>query len=69
VQINVPTDHGKSLFIIGTVVRVETYGPKKYDIGIAISFLEMDQAMKNEISRWLQLRRQNEKIDIEQVDQ
>ena len=68
VQISVPTDKRKPLFIIGNVVRVETYGPKQYDIGIAISFLEMDKAMKKEISRWLQLRRQNEKIDVEQID-
>jgi diguanylate cyclase (GGDEF)-like protein len=68
VQINVPTDQGKPLFILGNVVRVETYGPRQYDIGIAISFLEMDKAMKTEISRWLQLRRQNEQIDMEQAD-
>jgi len=68
VQISVPTDKRKPLYIIGNVVRVETYGPKQYDIGIAISFLEMDKAMKKEISHWLQLRRQNEQIDIQQVD-
>jgi diguanylate cyclase (GGDEF)-like protein len=68
VQISVPTDKRKPLFIIGDVVRVETYGPRQYDIGIAISFLEMDKAMKKEISRWLQLRRQNDQIGMEQVD-
>jgi diguanylate cyclase (GGDEF)-like protein len=68
VQISVLTDTRKPLYIIGNVVRVETYGPKQFDIGIAISFLEMDKAMKKEISRWLQLRRQNEKIDIQQMD-
>ncbi len=67
-QISVPTGKRKPLYIIGNVVRVETYGPEQYDIGIAISFLEMDKAMKKEISRWLQLRRQNEKIDIQPMD-
>jgi diguanylate cyclase (GGDEF)-like protein len=68
VQISVPTDKRKPLFIIGNVVRVETYGPKQYDIGIAISFLEMDKAMKKEISRWLQLRRENEKVAIKEME-
>jgi diguanylate cyclase (GGDEF)-like protein len=58
VQVNIPTDKKQPLFIIGTVVRVESYGPDQYDIGVSISFLEMDKAIKDEISRWLQLRRQ-----------
>jgi len=57
VQLQIPHNHQKPLFIIGTVVRVETFGPKQYDIGVSISFLEMDKNIKNEISRWLQLKR------------
>jgi hypothetical protein len=38
---------------------VETFGSEQYDIGVAISFIEMDKTIKNEISRWLQLQRDN----------
>jgi hypothetical protein len=69
VQVNVPTEHDKPLYIIGTVVRVETFGPKQYDIGLSISFLEMDKAMKHEISRWLQVKRQNAEIVVEKPDE
>jgi len=61
VQLSVPTEKDKPLFIIGTVVRIEQFSPELYDIGISISFLEMDKAIKREISRWLRLkRRENE---------
>lgn len=45
------------LTIIGTVVRVEIFDTGRYDIGV--SFLEMDQTTKNEISQYLirQLRK------------
>jgi diguanylate cyclase (GGDEF)-like protein len=69
VQVNVPTEHGKPLYIIGTVVRVETFGPKQYDIGLSISFLEMDKAMKHEISHWLQVKRQKIQGVIENPDE
>jgi diguanylate cyclase (GGDEF)-like protein len=69
VQVNVPTKHDKPLYIIGTVVRVETFGPKQYDIGLSISFLEMDKAMKHEISRWLQVKRQNAKNVVEKPNE
>ncbi len=69
VQVHVPTESNKPLYIIGTVVRVEAYGPKQYDIGLSISFLEMDKAMKTEISRWLKLKRQNEPVTIENPDE
>ena len=57
IQLQIPHNHNKPLFIIGTVVRVEAFGSEQYDIGVAISFLEMDKTIKNEISRWLQLQR------------
>jgi diguanylate cyclase (GGDEF)-like protein len=57
VQLSIPTHTQKPLFIIGTVVRVESFGPKQFDIGVSISFLEMDKAIKDEISKWLKLKR------------
>ncbi len=59
IQLHIPHNHNKPLFIIGTVVRVETFGSEQYDIGVAISFIEMDKTIKNEISRWLQVQRNN----------
>ncbi len=59
IQLHIPHNHNKPLFIIGTVVRVETFGSEQYDIGVAISFIEMDKTIKNEISRWLQVQRDN----------
>lgn len=53
VQVNIPTREDDPLVIIGTVVRVEKYGARKFGIGLTFSFLEMDRAIKNEISRWL----------------
>jgi len=59
IQLHIPHNHNKPLFIIGTVVRVETFGSKQYDIGVSISFIEMDKTIKNEISRWLQIQKNN----------
>ncbi|MBW2562504.1 MAG: diguanylate cyclase [Deltaproteobacteria bacterium] len=63
IQLHIPHNHNKPLFIIGTVVRVETFGSEQYDIGVSISFIEMDKTIKNEISRWLQLQRNNSQAD------
>jgi len=63
VQVHIPTDRKKPLFIIGTVVRVESYAENQYDIGVSISFLEMDKAIKEEISKWLKLQRDNEVLE------
>jgi len=59
IQLHIPHNHNKPLFIIGTVVRVEAFGSEQYDIGVAISFIEMDKTIKSEISRWLQIKRNN----------
>ena len=59
VQVNIPTSGDKPLFVIGSVVRVEQYGPDQFDIGVSISFLEMDKALKDEISRWLKQKRKS----------
>ena len=65
IQLHIPHNHNKPLFIIGTVVRVETFGEELFDIGVAISFIEMDKTIKNEISRWLQLQRNGSKTSNE----
>ncbi len=65
IQLQIPHNHNKPLFIIGTVVRVEAFGSEKYDIGVAISFAEMDKTIKNEISRWLQIQRNNSQANNE----
>lgn len=53
VQVNIPINHGDPLLIIGKVVRVEELGPEKFDIGLCITFREMDKTAKNEISRYV----------------
>lgn len=63
IQVQIPHNYNKPLFIIGTVVRVEDFGAEQYDIGVAISFAEMDKNIKNEISRWLQLQKNNSQAD------
>ena len=63
VQVHIPTERKKPLFIIGTVVRVESYAEDQYDIGVSISFLEMDKAIKEEISKWLKLRREHDVVE------
>jgi len=64
IQLHIPHNHNKPLFIIGTVVRMEAFGSEQYDIGVAISFAEMDKTIKNEISRWLQIKRNNSQANI-----
>ncbi len=39
------------LWVVGTVVRVETFESSHYDTGV--SFLELDKTAKNEISRYM----------------
>jgi len=41
------------LFLIGTIVRIEVLGPQSYDIGMALSFKEMEKTAKDEISKFL----------------
>jgi diguanylate cyclase (GGDEF)-like protein len=66
VQVNIPTRENSPLVIIGTVVRIEKYGPRKYGIGVTFSFMEMDKAIKDEISRWLLSDRQEVLPETEQ---
>ncbi len=67
IQFHIPHNINKPLFIIGTVVRVEAFGLDQYDIGVAISFIEMDKTIKNEISRWLQIQRNNSQTPNDEV--
>ncbi len=53
VQISMPIAYGDPVLIVGNVVRVEAFGPDSYDIGVAISFLEMDKTVKHEIASYL----------------
>ena len=41
------------ILLIGTIVRVEVFGPDKYDIGMILSFKEMEKTAKEEISKFL----------------
>lgn len=43
----------EQLLLIGTVVRVEAFGTDRFDIGLALSFQEMDKLARKEISRYL----------------
>ena len=66
VQVNIPARENTPLVIIGTVVRVEKHSARKYGIGISFSFLEMDRAIKDEISRWLSSNRREVLPETEQ---
>ena len=41
------------LLLIGTIVRVEVLGQDNYDIGMTLSFKEMEKIAKDEISKFL----------------
>jgi len=54
VQVSMPiSDKSAPLLLIGTIVRVEAYGPDLYDIGMILSFKEMEKTAKKEISKFL----------------
>lgn len=54
IQVSIPvTEDSEPLLLIGTVVRVEVVGQKKYDIGMILSFKEMEKTAKDEISKFL----------------
>ena len=57
VQVSFSKDkNSEPLFLIGTIVRVETFGPNSYDIGMTLSFKEMEKTAKDEISKFLILQ-------------
>ena len=50
IQIHTQLLKENRLLLIGTVVRVEAFGPDDYDIGVAISFKEMEKIAREEIA-------------------
>lgn len=54
IQVSLPINKGNPLLLIGTVVRVETYGDNRFDIGMTISFKEMEKIASSEIANFLQ---------------
>ena len=53
IQIGVPVNGESPLLLIGTIVRVETFGKKSYEIGMSISFKEMEKIANSEIAQFL----------------
>ncbi|MCP4761855.1 MAG: diguanylate cyclase [archaeon] len=61
IQVNIPIiEDSEPVLLIGTVVRVEAFGSKKYDIGMILSFKEMEKTAKNEISKFLVQQSKND---------
>lgn len=50
IQIHTQLHKENRLLLIGTVIRVEAFGPDDYDIGVAISFKEMEKIAREEIA-------------------
>ncbi len=53
IQVSIMICQEEPTLLVGTVVRVEAFGPNSYDIGMAISFKEMEKNAKDEISKFL----------------
>jgi len=53
IQISVPVNAESPLLLIGTIVRVEALGEKSYEIGMTISFKEMEKIANTEIAQFL----------------
>ncbi len=53
IQVSVPIKDDEPLLLIGTVVRVERYQSNRFDIGMTISFKEMEKIANNEIANFL----------------
>lgn len=53
IQISVPVNAETPLLLIGTIVRVESFGEKSHEIGMTISFKEMENIAHTEIARLL----------------
>ena len=55
IQLMVPIDADEPLVkVVGTVVRIEAFSPDLYDIGVSISFQEMEYSSKELLSKWYQ---------------
>jgi diguanylate cyclase (GGDEF)-like protein len=53
IQVNLPIQNETPLLLIGTVVRVETFGEDLFDIGMTLSFKEMEKIACTEIANFL----------------
>lgn len=53
IQVSIPMKDDDPVLIIGTVVRVEYFGDNSYDIGVTISFKEMEKIASKEIANFL----------------
>jgi len=53
IQISVPVSAATPLLLIGTIVRVEAFGEKSFEIGMTISFKEMEKIANTEIAQFL----------------
>jgi len=53
IQVSVPINGKDPVLLIGTVVRLEAYAKDCYDIGMTLSFKEMERTAKDEISKFL----------------
>ena len=50
IQVHTNVKEDTSLLLIGKVIRVESYEPDHYDIGVSLSFGEMEKIAREEIS-------------------
>ena len=53
IQLSLNLNTDKPINIVGTVVRVEEFGPEDYDIGVMSAFMDIDKEVKNEVSQYL----------------
>ncbi|MBB5349369.1 diguanylate cyclase [Desulfoprunum benzoelyticum] len=53
VQVSITGRNNAPLLLIGTIVRIESFGPNSYDIGMAFSFKEMEKIATAEIAQFL----------------
>lgn len=53
IQVSIPIKDNEPILLIGTVVRVEAFSENQYDIGMTISFKEMEKIASKEIANFL----------------
>jgi len=53
VQVSITVKDNAPLLLIGTIVRIESFGEKSYDIGMTFSFKEMEKIANFEIAQFL----------------
>lgn len=58
IQVSIPIQDTSPLLLIGTVVRIEIFEGGSCDIGMSISFKEMDQIAHQEIAEFLKRERE-----------